>query len=127
MRVVLAAPPGDQWSIVYVDWQYLMIPGLHGWVAHVYRLALDDADGYQRRTLAARKADKLGTWLAFARWYGRLRKRVVVAALDERRRQARHDVLRLFARPAFVLGQRRQARVRCRRSVNRRRRSRRDL
>lgn len=83
MHVVLAAPAGEQdaaHTIAYVDGQYLVIPGLHGRVAHVYRLTLDDAVEYQRRMLAARKANTLGTWVGFARWYGQLRKRVVAAA-----------------------------------------------
>ena len=82
MHVVLAAPPGEQdaaHTIAYVDGQYLVIPGLHGRVPHVYRLTLDDAVEYQRRMLAARKVNKLRTWLAFARWYGRLRNRVIAA------------------------------------------------
>lgn len=82
MHVVLAAPPGEQdaaHTIAYVGGQYLVIPGLHGRVPHVYRLTLDDAVEYQRRMLAAREVNKLQTWLAFARWYGRLRKRVIAA------------------------------------------------
>lgn len=35
---------------------------------------------YQRRMVAARKANNLRTWIGFARWYGQLRKRAVVPA-----------------------------------------------
>ncbi len=83
MHVVLAAPQGEEdaaHTIAYADGQYLVIPGLHGRVPHVYRLTLNDAVDYQRRMLAARKANNLRTWIAFARWYGQLRKRAVVAA-----------------------------------------------
>ena len=80
MHVTLAPPPGEAevgHTIAYVDGQWLVIEGLHGSVPHVYRLTVEDAVAYQRRMLAARKANRPSTWLAFARWYGQLRKRVV--------------------------------------------------
>lgn len=80
MHMVLAAPPGEEdaaHTIAYVGGQYLVIPGLHGRVPHVYRLTVADAVDYQRRMMAARKSNTLRTWLGFARWYGQLRKRVV--------------------------------------------------
>jgi hypothetical protein len=83
MHVTLAAPDGEQdvgHTIAYADGQWLVIPGLHGKVNHVYRLAVDDAVEYQRRMLAARNARSITTWLRFARWYGQLRKRVTVPA-----------------------------------------------
>lgn len=83
MHVVLAAPPGEHdasHTIAYVGGQYLVIPGLHGRVPHVYRLTVADAVDYQRRMIAARKSNTLRTWLGFARWYGQLRKRVVTPA-----------------------------------------------
>lgn len=83
MQVVLTAPPGEQdvaHTIAYADGQYLVLPGKHGTVPHVYRLTVADAVDYQRRLLAARKDNRLRTWLAFARWYGRMRKRVIAPA-----------------------------------------------
>lgn len=82
MHVVLAAPAGEEevaHTIAYVDGQWLVIPGRHGRVTHLYRLTVADAVEYQRRMLAARKANRPATWLAFARWYGRLRRRVLVS------------------------------------------------
>jgi hypothetical protein len=81
MHVTLASPHGDSdigHTIAYVDGAWTVTPGLHGDVPHVYRLTVDDAVEYQRRMLAARKAKSITTWLAFARWYGKLRKRVTV-------------------------------------------------
>lgn len=79
MHVTLVPPPGEAeqgHTVAYVDGQWLVIPGLHGRAPHVYRLTIADAVEFQRRMLAAREANKLSTWLGFARWYGRLRKQV---------------------------------------------------
>jgi hypothetical protein len=83
MHVVLTPPPGEQdvaHTIAYADGQYLVLSGRHGNVPHVYRLTVADAMDYQRRMLAARKDNRLRTWLAFARWYGQMRKRVMAPA-----------------------------------------------
>ncbi len=83
MHVVLAAPPGETdagHTIAYEHGQWTVTPGLTGRLPHLYRLSVADAVEYQKRMLAARKANRLGAWIAFARWYGRLRKRVQVAA-----------------------------------------------
>ena len=79
MQVTLIPPTGEPevgHTIAYVDGQWLVIEGLHGSVRHVYRLSIEDATEFQRRMLAARKANQLSTWIRFAGWYGRLRKRV---------------------------------------------------
>jgi hypothetical protein len=84
MHVVLAAPAGETdagHTIAYEHGQWTVTPGLQGRLPHVYRLSVADAVEYQRRMLAARKANRLGSWLKFARWYGQLRKRVVVPAV----------------------------------------------
>jgi hypothetical protein len=81
MHVVLIAPPGEEeacHTIAYVDGQTLVIPGLHGRVPRQYRLTVPDAIEYQRRMLAARRANRASSWLAFARWYRGMRKRVAV-------------------------------------------------
>jgi hypothetical protein len=84
MQVRLVAPPGEPeadgstYTLAYVDGQTLVIPGAHGRVKHIYLLTVPDAVAYQRRMLAARKKNSLLTWLRFARWYGKLRRRVAV-------------------------------------------------
>ncbi len=83
MHVVLAAPPGESdaaHTIAYSDGAWTVTPGREGRVAHIYRLSVADAVDYQRHMLAARKANNLGSWIRFARWYGQLRRRVVVPA-----------------------------------------------
>lgn len=84
MHVRLVAPPGEPeaegsaYTLAYVDGQTLVIPGLHGRVRHSYHLTVADAAEYQRRMFRARRSNKIWSWLLFARWYGKLRRRVVV-------------------------------------------------
>jgi hypothetical protein len=83
MHVVLAAPPGEaeaSHTIAYEGGQWTVTPGIVGRAPHVFRLTVPDAIEYQRRMLAARKANRLGAWISFARWYGTLRKRVQAPA-----------------------------------------------
>lgn len=83
MHVVLVAPPGETdagHTIRYEGGAWSVTPGLSGTVRQVYRLTVADAIEYQRRMLAARKENRLGSWIRFARWYGGLRKRVVSPA-----------------------------------------------
>ncbi len=83
MHVVLVAPPGESdaaHTIAYEGGEWVVTPGRQGDVAHVYRLSVADAVEYQRKMLAARKANNLRSWIRFARWYGKLRRRVVAPA-----------------------------------------------
>jgi hypothetical protein len=83
MQVVLVAPPGESdemHTIAYEAGEWVVTAGRHGSVPHVYRLTVADAVEYQRKMLAARKANSLRSWIRFARWYGQLRRRVVVPA-----------------------------------------------
>lgn len=81
MHVRIIAPPGERempgYTVMYVDGQTLVIDGFHGRVKHEYHLSVADALEFQRRLLAARRKNRLRDWLAFARWYGQLRKRSV--------------------------------------------------
>lgn len=81
MHVRLVPPAGEQetpgYTVMYVDGQTLVLDGFHGRVNHEYRLTVEHAKAFQRRLLAARKSGRLRDWLAFARWYGQLRKAVV--------------------------------------------------
>lgn len=81
MHVRLMPPPGEPetpgYTVMYVDSQTLVLDGFHGRVKHEYRLTVEHAKAFQRHLLAARKSGRLRDWLAFARWYGKLRKAVV--------------------------------------------------
>jgi hypothetical protein len=82
MHVRLMPPPGEPetpgYTVTYVDGQTLVIDGFHGKVDREYRLTVAHATEFQRRLLEARRKARLRDWLAFARWYGKLRKQVVV-------------------------------------------------
>ena len=81
MHVRLMPPPGEPevpgYTVMYVDGQTLVIPGFYGRVKHEYRLEVADAQEFQRRLMDARRKNRLRDWLRFARWYGKLRRRVV--------------------------------------------------
>jgi hypothetical protein len=81
MHVRLMPPPGEPeapgYTVMYVDGQTLVVPGFYGRVRHEYRLTVAHAMEFQRRLLAARRKNRLRDWLAFARWYGGLRRRVI--------------------------------------------------
>lgn len=81
MHVRLVPPPGEPetpgYTVMYVDGQTLVVPGFFGKVPHEYRLTVAHALEFQRRLLAARRANRLRNWLSFARWYGKLRREVV--------------------------------------------------
>ncbi len=85
MQVVLAAPAGlaDMGhTIVRQGADTIVAPGLHGSVSEIYRLSVAEAVEFQRRMMAARKANSLWAWIGFARWYGAFTTRVAVPAGD---------------------------------------------
>ncbi len=81
MLVRLVPPPNEPetpgYTVMYVNGQTLVVPGFFGKVQHEYRLTVAHALEFQRRLLAARRANQLRSWLSFARWYGKLRRQVV--------------------------------------------------
>lgn len=81
MQVVLVGPPGEAevgYTIDQTPSRTFVIPGLHGATEPRYRLTVDDAVTYQRRMLAARRANSFWTWIRFARWYREFTKKVKV-------------------------------------------------
>lgn len=81
MHVRLVPPPGERespgYTVMYVDGQTLVVDGTYGRVDHEYRLTVAHAMEFQRRLLETRRKGRLRDWLAFARWYGKLRRQVV--------------------------------------------------
>lgn len=63
-------------TLVYVDRQWLVVPGLHGRPRRTYRMTVADAVTYQREVMAAVKANRWTTWLKYASWYRQWRKKV---------------------------------------------------
>ncbi len=78
---VLIDPSGNedlQLTIVYVNKQWLVIPGLHGTPNR--RLALTPAQllDFQRRVLAADASGKVSDWAGLAKWYVDWREEITV-------------------------------------------------
>lgn len=78
---VLIDPSGNedlQLTIIYVNKQWLVIPGLHG--APTRRLALTPAQllDFQRRVLAADASGKVSDWASLAKWYVDWREEITV-------------------------------------------------
>ncbi len=63
-------------TLIYANRQWLVLPGLHGIPARIYRLNMAQALEYQRRAFEALKENNLGTWTSFATWYRDWRKSV---------------------------------------------------
>lgn len=53
-----------------------MFPGLHGRARRTFTLSTEEALDYQRRVFAAVRAQAMGEWLRFGRWYRQWRKGV---------------------------------------------------
>lgn len=80
IHVELAAPAAHlesaRHTLIYANRQWLVFPGLHGRAARVYRLGLDEALDYHRRSFRALKENRFLSWLRFARWYRSWRRTV---------------------------------------------------
>lgn len=68
--------PDTAHTLIYANRQWIVLPGLHGIPARVYRLNTAQALDYQRKALEALKANNLSAWTAFAGWYREWRKGV---------------------------------------------------
>ena len=85
LHVTLVSPdpsrePDAAFSIIVVNRQQLVVPGVHGTPQRVLRVQVPDAIELQRRIHASLKADDLGTWVKTARWYVEWRRRVEIPA-----------------------------------------------
>ena len=85
LQVTLVSPdprqePDATYTIVFVNQEQLVIPGLHGTPQRILRVGVREAIELQRQIYAGMKANDLGTWVTIARWYVDWRKRVEVAA-----------------------------------------------
>src|SRR5262245_16691867 len=80
IHVRLTPPPAEEpeaaHTLVYANRRWLVLPGLHGKAARVFRLSPEEALGFQRRALTVLKTNSWGEWFRFARWYRKWRKGV---------------------------------------------------
>jgi hypothetical protein len=68
----LLTPDGDEderLTIIFANDQWLVFPGYHGKPQRRLVMKPEQTLEYQRHLFAADEANKLSTWLEFARWY----------------------------------------------------------
>jgi hypothetical protein len=79
-HVILKSPVPEEedasHTLIYVNGQWLVIPGLHGHPCRTFHLTMEDAITYHKSVFAAIKANKWPTWWKFVGWYRRWRETV---------------------------------------------------
>ncbi len=68
----------EQLTVIYVNRQWLVIPGYHGTPQRRWRLNPHELLDFQRRVFAADEAGSMTAWLDLARWYVNWRKQAAV-------------------------------------------------
>lgn len=72
LHVYLMSPDKKEYTahtIVFVNRQWLLIPGIHGKAARTFVMMPDDAVAYQKHLFAAQKSNTRQSWRAFSNWY----------------------------------------------------------
>ncbi|SRR5258706_4463353 len=70
----------EQVTVVYVNKQWLVLPGYHGKAQRRLLLTPDQLLDFQRRVLEADASGDVAQWVKLARWYVKYRKEVTVVA-----------------------------------------------
>jgi hypothetical protein len=84
MHVTLVSPepteePDATYTIIFINGEQLVVPGLHGKALRVLRVPFEDAIALQKSLFAGLKAGKSPSkWIKIAKWYVDWRKRVEV-------------------------------------------------
>jgi hypothetical protein len=68
----------EQVTIIYVNKQWLVIPGYHGQPQRRFRLKPEQLLEFQRRVFEADASGKLSSWVKLARWYVKWREEITV-------------------------------------------------
>lgn len=68
--------PNAEFSFVFVNKKWLVIPGFHGEAQRVFRITVDDAVALQKRLFRGMQKDSWLEWMRIARWYVKWRKQV---------------------------------------------------
>ena len=77
-HVYLLNPEGKEASkhtLIYIKGQWLVLKGIHGNPKRTYRMTPEDSLEYQRTVFKALKKDSLWSWMKFATWYKKWRKK----------------------------------------------------
>jgi hypothetical protein len=70
----------EQVTVIYVNKQWLVIPGYHGTPQRRLRLKPEQLLDFQRRIFQADEDGKISTWVKLARWYVKWREEITVKA-----------------------------------------------
>jgi hypothetical protein len=68
----------EQVTVLYVNKQWLVIPGYHGKPQRRLRLTPEQLLDFQRRVFEADESGKLAAWLSLAKWYVKWRDEITV-------------------------------------------------
>jgi hypothetical protein len=70
----------EQVTVIYINKQWLVIPGYHGAPQRRLQLKPEQLLDFQRRIFQADEDGKLSTWIKLARWYVKWREEITVKA-----------------------------------------------
>lgn len=70
----------EQVTVIYINKQWLVIPGYHGTPQRRLRLKPEQLLDFQRRVFEADESGKITTWAKLARWYVKWREEITVKA-----------------------------------------------
>ena len=83
IHVYLKSPTPDEpdcedanHTLIFINRQWLVIPGLYGTPKRIFHLNMSDALAYHKKVFAALKANTTGGWYSYWRWYLSWRKTV---------------------------------------------------
>ncbi len=79
LHIILLDPEKQndyQQTLVFINDQWLVIPGLHGKADRTFRITPDQALDYQRKLFAAKQQNTRSEWRSFAKWYNNWKKTV---------------------------------------------------
>ena len=74
----LAQEPDASYTVMFINDEWLVIPGLHGHPKRVLRVPIGEAIELQKHLFAGMKSGNLAKWMKIAKWYVDWRKRVEV-------------------------------------------------
>jgi hypothetical protein len=67
-------------TLIYINGEWMAIPGAHGTPVRTYRMTVDDAIEYQKMVFSAMQTNSWSGWVELAKWYKDWRKSVSVSA-----------------------------------------------
>ncbi|GLR15561.1 hypothetical protein GCM10007940_01760 [Portibacter lacus] len=79
ITVYLDHPETDEYAVhtlIYINKEWIVVPGAHGHAKRVFRLRPSDAIDYQRQVFTALNDGSLKGWQSFKKWYFNWRKSV---------------------------------------------------